>query len=88
MTELAAELGIDRRTVSTYLHRAAVVVRRGGLGQEQALAATRLYESGWPSGRLAERFDVSADTVLKSLRRAGVAIRPQRGGREPKGRTS
>ena len=79
MKELSAEFGIDRRTVSAYLRRASVDVRRGGLDQEQALVATRLYESGWSSGRLAERFGVSADTVLKALRRAGVAIRPRRG---------
>jgi hypothetical protein len=39
-----------------------------------------MYEAGWSSGRLTERFGVSADTVLKILRRAGLAIRPRRGG--------
>ena len=38
-----------------------------------------------PSGRLGERFGVSADTVLKSLRRAGVAIRPRQGGPAARG---
>jgi hypothetical protein len=47
----------------------------------------RLYEAGWSSGRLAERFNVSADTVLKVLRQGGVAIRPRRGG-PPKRRTA
>jgi predicted transcriptional regulator len=37
MKELAAEFGIDRRTVSTYLRRASVDVRRGGLDPEQAV---------------------------------------------------
>jgi len=81
MRELAAEFGIDRRTVSTYLRRAGVAVRRGGLDQEQTIEAARLYQAGWSSGRLAGRFGVSADNVLKALRAAGVAIRPRRGGR-------
>jgi DNA-binding CsgD family transcriptional regulator len=88
MKELAAEFGIDRRTVSTYLRRAGVAVRRGGLDREQTVEAARLYEAGWSSRRLAERFDVSVDSVLKALRRAGVAIRPRRGGPAPKVRTT
>ena len=87
MKEIAAEFGIDRRTVPAYLRRAGVETRRGGLDDRQALEATWLYEAGWSSGRLAERFGVSADNVLKVLRRAGVAIRPRRGGPAPKLRT-
>lgn len=81
MEDLGAELGIDRRTVSTYLRRARVGTRRGGLDQDQVLEAARLYEAGWSSARLAQRFDVSADNVLKVLRTAGVTIRPRRGDR-------
>lgn len=84
MKELAAEFGIDRRTVSTYLHRAEVAVRRGGLDQDQAVEAARLYGAGWSSGKLAERFNVSADNVLKALRSAGVTIQARGGGPAPK----
>ena len=84
MQELASEFGIDRRTVSTYLRRAGVVVRRGDLDHEQSVEAARLYEAGWSSEQLAERFGVSADNVLKVLRCAGVVIRPRRGGPSPK----
>jgi DNA-directed RNA polymerase specialized sigma24 family protein len=80
MKELAAEFDINRLTVSAHLRRASVRPRRGGLDHEQAVEAARLYEAGWSSGRLAERFGVSADNVLKVLRRTGVAIRPRRGG--------
>jgi hypothetical protein len=80
MKELAVEFGINRLTVSVHLRRALVLPRRGGLDQEQAVEAARLYEAGWSSGRLAERFGVSADNVLKVLRRTGVAIRPRQGG--------
>ncbi|MGH3926416.1 MAG: hypothetical protein ACRDTT_26730, partial [Pseudonocardiaceae bacterium] len=80
MKELAAEFGINRLTVSTHVRRAGVRTRRGGLDEEQAVEATRLYEAGWSSGKLAERFNVSADNVLKAVRDAGVTIRPRRGG--------
>jgi DNA-directed RNA polymerase specialized sigma24 family protein len=80
MKELAVEFGVDRRTVSTHLRRAEIATRQRGLDEEQVQEAADLYEAGWSSGRLAERFDVSADNVLKDLRRAGVSIRPRRGG--------
>jgi hypothetical protein len=84
MEDLGDEFGIDRRTVSDHLRRAKVSVRRGRLSTKDVREAARLYEEGWSSGRLAEKFDVSADSVLKVLRRAGVAIRPRRGGPRPK----
>ena len=81
MEELGVEFGIDRRTVSTHLRRAGISSRRS-LDEDQVQEAARLYEAGWSSGRLAQRFDVSADNVLKALRTAGVTIRPRRGGRQ------
>jgi predicted DNA binding protein len=80
MKELAAEFGINRLTVSTHVRRAGVRTRRGGLDEEQAGEAAHLYKAGWSSGKLAERFNVSADNVLKALRNAGVTIRPRHGG--------
>jgi hypothetical protein len=80
MKDLATEFGIDRRTVSTHhLRQAGIGTRRGGLDENQMIEAAQLYEADWSSGRLAERFGVSADKVLKMLWRAGVAIRPRRG---------
>jgi hypothetical protein len=73
MKQLAVEFRIDRRTVSSYLRRAGIARRRGGLDQEQTREAARLYEAGWSAGRLAERFDVSADSVLKVLRQTATA---------------
>lgn len=84
MKELASEFGIHRTTVSSHLTEHGVSVRRGGLDQDQTAEAVRLYEQGWSSGRLSEKFGVSADTVLTVLRRARVSIRPRRGG--PHGR--
>jgi hypothetical protein len=36
----------------------------------QVVEAARLYEAGWSSGRIADEFEVSADNVLRSLRKA------------------
>jgi DNA-binding CsgD family transcriptional regulator len=77
--ELAVEFSINRLTVSAHLRRAKVPTRRKGLDQERAVEVAVLYEAGWSSGQLATRFGVSADTVLKALRREGVRIRPPRG---------
>jgi DNA-binding transcriptional regulator LsrR (DeoR family) len=79
MKDLAAEFGIDRRTVSTHLRQAGIGTREAASTRIQMIEAAQLYEADWSSGRLAERFGVSADKVPKMLRRAGVAIRPRRG---------
>jgi DNA-binding CsgD family transcriptional regulator len=68
MKELAVEFDINRLTVSGHLLRAAVQIRKGGLDDEEMVEVSHLYDAGWSSGRLAERNDVSADTVLKALR--------------------
>ncbi|HET6918877.1 MAG TPA: hypothetical protein VFI46_05340 [Jiangellaceae bacterium] len=80
MKDLAAEFGVNRRTVSTHLRRALVQSRRGGLDAQHKAEAAALYEAGWSSVRLARHFGVSADTVLKALRSANVTIRPRQGG--------
>ena len=84
MKELAAEFDVDRRTVSAHLRRAKVPIRRSGLEVHQVVEVASLYEAGWSSVRLARHFDVSADTILKTLRSSGVKIRPRQGGPAPK----
>ena len=78
-----AEFDINRATVSSHLRHARIPIRGAGLDEEQAGETARLYEAGWSSCRLAEQFAVSADTILKVVRRAGVEIRPRRGGPRP-----
>jgi transposase-like protein len=76
MKELAAEFGINRVTVSKHLRRAGVAVRGSGLAEVDACEAAALYAAGWSAARIAERFGVCVDTVLRSLRATGVEIRP------------
>jgi DNA-binding CsgD family transcriptional regulator len=86
MKELAFEFNLNRVTVSSYLRRAEVPLRRPGLDPKQAGEVAHLYAAGWSSGMLAERFEVSAHTILKTLRQVGVTIRPRRGGPASTGR--
>jgi transposase len=75
--ELASIFGVHRTTAAAHLD--AQGITRRGLGQVDAAKAARLYETGWSSRRLGETFGVSANTVLRSLRQAGVSITPPRG---------
>jgi hypothetical protein len=62
--ELGHRFGIDRRTVSTILHRHGVEKRRRGLSPDQVDDAIRLYESGWSLARIGEHLKVDPTTVL------------------------
>lgn len=76
--ELASAFGVHRTTVAAHLE--AQGITRRGLGQVDAAKAAHLYNDVWSSRRLGEKFGVSANTLLRSLRQAGVSIRPPRGG--------
>jgi DNA-binding CsgD family transcriptional regulator len=65
--ELAAEFGIERRTVSAHLHRRGVPMRRRGLSLTQKDEAFALRDRGWSLARIGARFDVSAGTVRNHL---------------------
>jgi DNA-directed RNA polymerase specialized sigma24 family protein len=69
---LAAEFGIDRRTVSAHLHRRGVPMRRRGLSPEQQTDTIRLRDQGWSLARIGDRFNVDAGTVPNSLRKNGL----------------
>jgi DNA-directed RNA polymerase specialized sigma24 family protein len=77
--ELGDQFGIERRTVSTILHRHGVPMRRRGLSAEQIDEAVRLYNEGWSLARVAARMDVTADTVRQRLHERGVPIRDTQG---------
>jgi hypothetical protein len=66
--ELAAEFGIERRTVSAHLHRRGVPMRRRGLSLAQKGEAFALRDRGWSLTRIGARFDVAPGTVLNCLR--------------------
>lgn len=66
--ELAAEFGIERRTVSAHLHRRGVSMRRRGLSVAQKEEAFTLRDRGWSQARIGARFDVSTGTICNLFR--------------------
>jgi hypothetical protein len=76
---LGARFGIERRTVSTILHRHGVPMRRRGLSPEQVDTAIHLYNLGWSLARVGDHLNVDHTTVLTKLRERGVPTRGSHG---------
>jgi hypothetical protein len=70
--ELAAEFGIERRTVSAHPHRRGIPMRRRGLPVSQKEDAFTLRDRSWSLARIGARFDVSAGTVRNLLHRSSL----------------
>lgn len=77
--ELGDQFGIERRTVSTILHRHDVPMRRRGLSTEQIDDAVQLYNQGWSLARIGDRMGVAAGTVRQRLHKHGVTMRDTQG---------
>jgi transcriptional regulator of aromatic amino acid metabolism len=74
--ELARRFGIHRQTVTALLRRHGVELRQAGLAPADIPTATQLYGQGWSCAQLGTRFGVASTTVWRSLRAAGVVMRP------------
>jgi DNA-directed RNA polymerase specialized sigma24 family protein len=72
---LADEFEIDRSTVLKHLQGMDIPRRYPALDPEQCQEVCRLYVAGLDSSEIGQLFDVSADTVLRALRRGGIEIR-------------
>ena len=77
--ELGDQFGIERRTVSTILHRHSVPMRRRGLSTARIDDAIRLYNQGWSLARISDRMNVADGTVRQRLRERGVQMRDPHG---------
>jgi hypothetical protein len=77
--ELGDRFGIERRTVSSILHRHGVPMRRRGLSSDQVDDAIHLYNLGWSLARVGQHLDVDHTTVLNKLRERGVPTRDTHG---------
>lgn len=66
--ELAAEFGIELRTVSAHLHRRGVPMRRRGLSLAQKEGSLALRDRGWSLVKIGARFDVAPGTILNGIR--------------------
>jgi hypothetical protein len=77
--ELGAQFGIERRTVSSILHRHGVPMRRRSLSPDQVETAIHLYNLGWSLARVGGHLNVAHTTVLTTLRERGVPTRDSHG---------
>jgi hypothetical protein len=81
--ELGDRFSIDRRTVSTILHRHGVDMRKCGLSPNQVDDAIHLYNSGWSLAKIGEHLSVDPTTVLNQLRKRGIPTRDTHGRPRP-----
>lgn len=77
--ELGDRFGIERRTVSSILHRHDVPMRRRGLSPEQVDTAIHFYNLGWSLARVGGHLGVDHTTVLTKLRERGIPTRDTHG---------
>ena len=78
--ELGDRFGIERRTVSSILHRHGVAMRRRGLSPEQVDDAIHFYKLGWSLARVGDHLGVNdTTTVLNKLRERGIPTRDTHG---------
>ncbi|MFK0244152.1 helix-turn-helix domain containing protein [Amycolatopsis azurea] len=79
MYELVGRFGVERRTVSTILHRHGVPMLRRGLSPEQVDDAIHLYKLGWSLARVGDHLGVNHTTVLNKLRERAIPTRDSHG---------
>jgi len=77
--EVAKALKLHPQTVSVHLDRQGISKRKHGLSSQQVTQAARLYNGGASLAKVGARFGVDAETVRRTLRRAGVTVRPRTG---------
>ena len=81
LRELSTEFHVHRGTVTAHLERRGVLRRSNlrKLTDENVAKASLRYEAGQSLVVVGKAFGVSAETVRKELRRAGLTIRARRG---------
>ena len=81
LADLAAALGVHRRTVAAHLEARGVQrrVNRRKMSDDDIDEAARRYRRGDSLAKVALAVDVDAATVRRELHRAGVTIRRRRG---------
>jgi len=75
INDLAAQFGIDRSTILNHLNAMDIPRRYPALDPDQCEEVCRLYREGLNSTEIGQMFDVSADTVLRVIRKNGIIPR-------------
>lgn len=81
-TKLTEQFGLSKGAVLKLLHEAGASMRQQALSERELAEARLLYESGLSLVAVGERVSRHHTTVHLALRRAGVAMRPRKGGRK------
>jgi transposase-like protein len=79
INDLASKYGIDRNTVFVHARRMGLPRRNPEVSPEQVAEAAQLYGSGLSLASVGEQVGVNASTIMRRLRKGGVAIRPKNG---------
>ncbi|HUP75586.1 MAG TPA: helix-turn-helix domain-containing protein [Acidimicrobiales bacterium] len=81
LADLAAVLGIHRRTVAAHLAARGIErrVNRRQMTDDDVGEAARQYRGGSSLAKVAVAFNVDAATIRRELHRSGIAIRLRRG---------
>ncbi|WP_284742793.1 helix-turn-helix domain containing protein [Amycolatopsis sp. RTGN1] len=77
--ELATRFGVSRDTVGKHLRSRGIDTKPPGLHPDDVPEAARLYRSGWPLARVAEKFNTTASTVQRRLLELEVRMRDTNG---------
>ena len=78
INDLATTFGVSRTAVMHHLQRQGVESRRGVVNRRLDEARS-LYEHGWSLAQIAAKLEVSHSTVGRTLKLAGVTLRPRPG---------
>jgi hypothetical protein len=77
---LAERYNISSTAVKRLLHMNGVLMRQyHRLTNGEVQAAAALYEAGWSLARVAQKFQVDAETARNRLKKLGVAMRGPQG---------
>ena len=81
ISQLAADYGVHRTTVTSHLDRHGVPRHSEQTAWNDKILshAAELYATGRSLADVADQFGVDAQTVANRFRRAGVTVRPRRG---------
>jgi hypothetical protein len=79
--ELVPQYTLSHGSVVRLLHEHGVAMRNQGLSAEQIAQAAQLYRSGLSVAKIGKLFEVDGTTAWTALKRAGIQMRPRRGGR-------
>jgi IS30 family transposase len=74
--DIARQFSVHPTTVHAIIKRRGQATRAGVIDRNLD-EARQLYEQGWSTARIGQRFDVAGDTVRRVLRKSGVTMRVQ-----------